>query len=385
MSRFLPVLLIAILPASLSAQFGGDFEAPCPTGPAAVTGCPPELWTTQAGGASALTTVFVEPDGASIPGPVGGFPTMGMQWAIVSATNGDGSLTPPPAGGPAPYPLASGATGNLIFANVPIPPAITFDWNYVLPECVNDGTYNDFLTVDIVDPTTGMPLANILYRDTFSTTYSANAAVTPDETGTVPVGYCVPTLEEMPLGTAKTVTFAVPASLVGTTANIEFHVGNATDNGYSGYLYVDNIVLIGGGVADYQLNQTEATALINGVVGVATAPTVVTVAVGATAIGSLSSTLLGNPWDVGTTVSPLVPGSAGGIVLSDGQRVNLNIADPSFSGLFPTLFGGPGFTNFPGVPLLTAVPLTTSVQLAVTDPGVPSGVRMSQATQMVVQ
>ncbi len=384
MQRFLPLSLVVLMPVALMAQ-GGDFEPPCPVGQAAPTGCPPEFWTTIPGPLSAMTTVFIEPDGTNIVGPTSGFPTTGSQWAIVNAANGDGSLPPPPAGGPAPYPLAGGSTGNLIFAGIPIPAAISFDWNYISPECVMDALYNDFFTVDIIDPATGMSLANILYRDTFSTTYDPANAVTPDETGTVPAGFCTTTLEEAPLATAKSMLFSAPAALVGMVANLEFHVGNSTDAGFSSYFYVDNIVLAGGGAAEYQLNQLEASLLVNGTVGSATAPTIINVSVGGTATAVLSSTLIGNAWDVGQTVGPLVPGSAGGVTLPDGQIINIDLIDPTFTTIYNPAFSGPAWQGSLSVGLPTGGLFSVSGQFVLVDPTTPSGFRASQASRLVVQ
>lgn len=142
--------------------------------------------------------------------------------------------------------------------------------------------------------------------------------------------------------------------------------------------------LTGSGPAVYQLNQLEADLTINGVVGTTTAPTIVNVPIGGTASVVLSSVLIGNAWNVGTTVVPLVPSTAGGLTLPDGQLVNLDTVDPSFSTLFPTLLGGPGFPGTVTTSLPTGVPVTISGQMVIADPSVPSMLRLSQASHLIV-
>ena len=106
--------------------------------------------------------------------------------------------------------------------------------------------------------------------------------------------------------------------------------------------------------------------------------------IGGTATAVLSSTLTGNAWDVGTTVVPLVPASSGGITLPDGQFVNLDISDPSFTTLFPTFLGGPGFPGTHSTALTTGAAIAISGQMVVADPTVASALRMSQASRLVV-
>ena len=142
--------------------------------------------------------------------------------------------------------------------------------------------------------------------------------------------------------------------------------------------------LLSGGAAVYQFNQPEADLQVNGVVGTTTAPTIINVAIGGTATAVLSSTLTGSAWNVGTTVVPLVPASNGGITLSDGQFVNLDISDPSFTTLFPTLLGGPGFPGTLSTALPTGAAIAISGQMVVADPTVASTLRLSQASRLVV-
>ena len=225
---------VAFLATALAAQ-SGTFEA-CPPGPVA-GGCAPEPWSATGG------TLTAEPDGSLIPGPVGGFPTEGNQWIILSP-EGASPHSGTPGGGPAAYPINPGQAGSLVFANVVLGTTISFDWNYINDECANDPIWNDFFTVDIVHPVSGQSVANILYRDTWSTTYDVVPAVSPDHNGGVPVNLCLTgASEEAPVGTAKTMVYTVPAALVGLAMNVEFHVANTFDVNYPSYAYLDNIQL----------------------------------------------------------------------------------------------------------------------------------------------
>lgn len=211
----------------------GAGTLPCPSG-----------WVSTGGNVNILP----DPAGA-ITGPMFGFPTEGGQWAVVSSAGATGALTPPPAGGPAPYPLASGSTGNVIFPNVTLPAGpgatLNFDYTWCTPECPSDPTYNDFFTVDFVDPTTGASLQNVLYHDTFDA--GLVLPITTDAQGNLPAGFCPGMEGEVgPAGAPKSVSFPIPPALQGMNVNIEFHVGDATDAGFNGYVWLDRVELTGG-------------------------------------------------------------------------------------------------------------------------------------------
>jgi len=381
------LVLLVLFAASLPGQ-GGDFEPPCAPGNVSPAGCPSDQWTTTPGGASGMTTVFIEPDGAAIPGPTSGFPSTGSQWGIVNSGNGDGQLVPPPPSGPAPYPLAPGSTGNLVFQSVQLPPTISFEWNYVSPECPMDAAFNDFFTVDIVDPVTGTPLVNILYRDTFSPTYDPSFAVTPDETGVVPnaPGLCI-TREEAPLGTAKTLVFTVPIALVGSVANVEFHLGNAGDNNFSGYVYLDNISV---GIAPppippiYQSNSLDASLSIDGQIASGGVTPVMDLQwVRESALIDGSSVHTGQPWDVGISVDSVDSADDGAIVTAGGQIFSLDLTHPGFQWL-----NGLALANaFSGVsvPFSSPVPVHFGLQLAVLSPSHFDGFVLSAPNVLAVE
>jgi hypothetical protein len=192
-----------------------------------------ESWSSAGG------TVTVVPFGP-VAGPVSGFPTSGNQWAIVSAgTTTSGTI---PAGGPMP---AGASTGNLRVP-MPIPSgvpglAITFDWNYVTPECPNDATYNDFMQISLKDAS-GVVLQVLLYQDTFSTNYDTVNATSPSQAGNVTAGFCTLTLEVAPVGAVKTATVVVDPLLFGNN-NVFFavDVGNGFDTAFASYAYIDSV------------------------------------------------------------------------------------------------------------------------------------------------
>ncbi|MEE2712589.1 MAG: hypothetical protein VX913_07440 [Planctomycetota bacterium] len=136
---------------------------------------------------------------------------------------------------------------------------------------------------------------------------------------------------------------------------------------------------------EFQVDQSEASAAVNGVFGTAVSPATLTVAIGGIANYSLSSTtLVGAPWDIVIGVAPLVSASAGGITLTDGQIVNVDLTDPALTYLFTPTFNGFPFVNLSGT-LGTGFAMTRSFQMGLIDPGTASGLRLSQATHLIVQ
>ncbi|NRA95976.1 MAG: hypothetical protein HRU14_07165 [Planctomycetes bacterium] len=140
-----------------------------------------------------------------------------------------------------------------------------------------------------------------------------------------------------------------------------------------------------GTAPEFQVDQAEASATVNGVLGTSAAPAMVTVAIGGLAGYSLSSTtLIGAPWDIAIGVLPLVPASAGGFTLADGQIVNIDLTDPALTYLFTPSFSGFPFVNLGGT-LGTAIPMVRSFQMGLIDPATASGFRVSQPTRLIVQ
>ena len=139
----------------------------------------------------------------------------------------------------------------------------------------------------------------------------------------------------------------------------------------------------GGGGAAWQVNQPEASLSFGGTnAGPCSGPGVRTVCPGTVFNASLNSTLLGNGWDVGFHLGSGVSAFGGGITLPNGNVLNLDLSNPTF-----TLLNGGTFPPFPGpinVPVSFPVPLTLVAQMAVIDPSTIGGVRLSQANELIV-
>lgn len=233
------LLLVALVPGQAPLSFEGSAPG------ASITASPdPEGWSSDGG------TVTVVPFGP-ITGPTSQFPTDQAQWCIIRSAGATGNLTTP-QGGPAPYPIAAGSSG-MVRNTVTVPIAgagqtvtLSFDFNYVGLECAQATTFNDWCTIDLVDPATGLSVLNALYRDTWSPEL-VPGAVTPNETGTTPTGACIGgALEENVPGTSHTVSVVIPPSLHGLTLDFEAHVADGGDGSFNGYLYLDNVRILGG-------------------------------------------------------------------------------------------------------------------------------------------
>lgn len=162
----------------------------------------------------------------------------------------------------------------------------------------------------------------------------------------------------------------------------------ANDTGVvAGLVFSATIDIYGFTSPEYQTNFSFASSLdVNGVQGTAFAPATVTVPIGVTATLGLASVNVGQPWDVGFGLVPLVPASAGALVTSDGQIVNLDLTDPTFA-LWFNFFQGPGWGPLTSLSIPFSLPSATAVsaQMIVVDPGLLSGVALSQPVRLNVQ
>lgn len=134
---------------------------------------------------------------------------------------------------------------------------------------------------------------------------------------------------------------------------------------------------------EYQTNWTEAGFDVDGVQGTPSAPATVTVPVATWHLVNLSSTNVGQPWDLVWGMAPLVPLSAGGLATPLGQIVNLDLADPTL-GLWFNFLLSPPFVNG-SVPFRSPVPISLSMQVMVGAPSMPSGIAISQPNRLIVQ
>jgi hypothetical protein len=145
-------------------------------------------------------------------------------------------------------------------------------------------------------------------------------------------------------------------------------------------------VNISGGILlpEYQTNSFHATLTLDGLNGTGTAPTIVNAPVGSNHSLDFLSFHGGQPWDLAYGVMPLVTRSQCGLTSSDGQVVNLNLADPNLRTWFNVMQNGPGFSNFIVYPTLTQ-PVTLSMQMIIVAPNLPSFIGLSQPNRLVVQ
>lgn len=137
----------------------------------------------------------------------------------------------------------------------------------------------------------------------------------------------------------------------------------------------------------YQTNFSFASSLdVNGVQGTSSVPATVTVSIGVTATLGLASVNLGQQWNLGTGSAPLISTSAGALVTSDGQIVNLDLTDPTFD-LWFAFLQGPAWGPSTAVSIPFSIPSATTVsaQMIVVDPGLMSGIALSQPVRLIVQ
>ena len=127
--------------------------------------------------------------------------------------------------------------------------------------------------------------------------------------------------------------------------------------------------------AQYQINQPQATMTVNGLSGTAFTPPP---AGGATGTLEFASTLTNAPWDLFLTFpEPVTALGAGGLLLPDGQIVNIDILSPGLF-IFFNGFGGGGFPGPFSVPY--ALPPGSgafSGQMVLLDSTTSTGVRLS--------
>ena len=137
---------------------------------------------------------------------------------------------------------------------------------------------------------------------------------------------------------------------------------------------------------EYQVNSLNAHLDINGILGTQLVPATVTVQIGMTATLGLVSSSIGQPWDLGYGLAPLVPASAGALTFSSGQIVNLDLTDPTISLLFNFL-QGPSWGPAASLSVPISVPFATAIsaQMIVVTPSMPSGIALSQPVRLVVQ
>ena len=201
-----------------------------------------------------------------------------------------------------------------------------------------------------------------------------------------------------------TVTTNIPGGpMLDPRPTIQMRIGARVDN--AGFLNaaLDDLAIFDGalsatdildimangaqpGFPEYQTNSWQADLDVNSVQGTQQVPATVTVPVGMQATLGLASGNLGMAWDLGSGAAPLIPTSAGALLSSDGQIVNLDVTDPTLSTWFNFLQGptwGPVTTL--SIPFSLPSAISISAQMIVVSPALPSGVALSQPVRLIVQ
>ena len=161
------------------------------------------------------------------------------------------------------------------------------------------------------------------------------------------------------------------SAMVTTGQNYLYLYGNNT-GGPGGVNFSADIAVFSTG--EYQVNQPGASMDIDGLTGGPAGPIYASRCAGQSVTLTFSSSNSGLPWEIGImTGDPLVSASAGGLVLADGQIVNVNLAAPSITFLnnlgWTALFPAPTFQQIVAIGATT----TTSAQMAIIAPAQPSG------------
>jgi hypothetical protein len=149
---------------------------------------------------------------------------------------------------------------------------------------------------------------------------------------------------------------------------------------------------------DYQVNQPQMSLLIDGVAGnpcqkAVTNHDFYVCSTSLTATGSIlaSTTLPGSLWDIAISGSPLVPATAGGLTLVDGQVININLGAPVafMNGFLGATFPGAGIPGITSSSIsfgYSLMPTTdASLQAVIIDPAALTGLRLSQGAELHVR
>lgn len=143
----------------------------------------------------------------------------------------------------------------------------------------------------------------------------------------------------------------------------------------------------------FQANQAPVASLMfNNIVGNVCVASEAFLTAPANGTFSLSSNLLGLPWDIGYNAATLLSASGGAFLLTDGQLVSLDVTSPiSFLNGFLAGGGWPGFglpgatTNTMNIGVAFGSPMILSTQAIFVNPASLSGVTLTQANTVHVQ
>jgi hypothetical protein len=139
------------------------------------------------------------------------------------------------------------------------------------------------------------------------------------------------------------------------------------------------------GGASYQVNQSGAALVLDGIATTHCVPAIVTRAVNVPATLTVFSTLTGAGWEiVYTSPEPMVPLGGGALLLAaSSQLVNVDLTAPSLSFVNNLTF--PPFPGIFAIPIALPFPAAFTAQLAVLSPTNPSGLALSGPVRLIVQ
>jgi len=263
-----------------------------------------------------------------------GLPTNGAQWLELSASSTNNS-TPPSNPGGVTNPPSGGAGVSQSFSYAAGVTLFSFDAAFSRNEGANQGTYNDWMSVDITD---GSTWQNLYYADTFTATPNTSATS----------GFPMTAITSVSVDLAG----LFPGSNAATNFTVTALVGNKADSVQASPGFVDNFALTGSApapTANFSGTPLSGTAPL--VVGFTDASSV-DVTGWSWSFGDGATSTLANPNHTynaaGTyTVALTVTGPGGTDTLTRSGYVNVSAAPPvaSFTGT-PTTGTAPLAVNF---------------------------------------
>ncbi len=160
--------------------------------------------------------------------------------------------------------------------------------------------------------------------------------------------------------------------------------GGQHGSGVGTVTFVPSGAVLNSGPPPYQVNVPQSSFDVDGVQGdlysLASVTRTFNACTPATATVNFNSSNAPLPWDLAITGGPAVPANAGGFYTAGGQRVNVNIADPSLIFLNGLTLTTP-FAPF-SIPLSIGGAFDVTAQMLVLDPGSTDGIALSQATEL---
>lgn len=372
---FLPLTLVVVCVASVGAQPTFECQSPTPFLLSATPDC--EL---------NVSTVNGSPNGDAYVDttPYCGFPTEGNQYLIIPGNNPN-NVVAPPFGGPVARPLPAGYSE----VQVVIPPSavdVSIDWNFFNQEGLPVAVFNDGMSIDVVDPATGLSLLNIAYADTNTPLAPSGCTgnwMSPNGGGGSPS-------PDTGADGPETTCVALPAVLP-PNAYLSIAAWSGGDDMFSSAGFADNIVFDSGCFGEWQINTPDAALDVDGLVltnPLAAIPAISNVTAASTISVNLGSQLIGNVQELAITFSPLVGASAGGFTTANGQTVNFGLTDPTLLFVFGPLTPFGSATVFSGnytIPVtMTAPGIVASAQFGMVNPASPDGFSLSQGSEVQV-